>query len=136
MKLITSKRVTPASCRKIERVRFGLLEHRDQHAAAVDFLAARRLRVQRRALQRALDAERVARRDVPPPRQSLDFARRGSAASLLAQRVEIGAAVLQDVAGGDVMQHRVEQMLEADVLVTAVGGLGHRQLQRDLQVRG
>ena len=39
----------------------------------------------------------------------------------------------QDIAGGDVVEHRVQQMLQADVLVAAVGGLGHRELQSDLQ---
>jgi hypothetical protein len=52
---------------------------------------------------------------------------------LLLQRFEIGAAMLQDIAGGDVVQHRVEQVLEADILMAAVDRFGHRELQRNLQ---
>jgi len=39
----------------------------------------------------------------------------------------------EDVAGSDVVQHRVEEMFETDVLVAPVECLGHRELQGDLQ---
>jgi len=53
---------------------------------------------------------------------------------LLAQRLEIGAAMLQDVAGGDVVEHRVQHVLETDIFVAPIERLGHCELQGDLQL--
>src|SRR5215469_10503452 len=48
---------------KNDRGRLGLMEHRDQHAGAVDLVAPRRLRMERGTLERALHADCVPRRD-------------------------------------------------------------------------
>ena len=108
------------------------MEHRDQHVAARDFLAPRRLHVQRRPLQRPLHADRVARRDFLALGHPLDLLVE-IMRELAPQRVEIGAAAFQNRGRRHVMQHREQQMLETDELVTPVNGFGHRELQRYLQ---
>ena len=89
--------------------------------------------MQRRALQCALDADRVARHHGLALRHPLDLLVE-VARELALKLLEIGAGVLQDVAGGDVMKHRVQQMLETDVFVAAIDRLGYGQLQRHLQL--
>ena len=110
------------------------MEHRDQHVAARDFLASRRLHVQRRALKRALHSDRVARRDFLALGHPLDLLVEVMR-ELAPQRVEVGAATLQNGGRRHVMQHREQQMLEAYELVTPVNGFGHRELQRYLHSR-
>ena len=117
---------------KISR-RFGLMKHRNQDIAAIDFVAARRLHMKRGTLQRALHADRIARHHSLAFRHPLDLLVK-VARELLLQLFEVRARVLQDVAGGDVMQHRVQQMFQADVLVASIHGLGHGKLQGHLQL--
>ena len=97
---------------KENRRRFGFMEHRDQHVAAGDFLAPRRLHVQRRALQRPLHADRIARRNFLALRHPLDLLVEVMR-ELAPQRIEIGAATFQNRGRRHVMQHREQQMLEA-----------------------
>ena len=117
---------------KENRRRFGFVEHRDQHVAAGDFLAPRRLHVQRRALERPLHSDRIARRDFLALRHPLDLLVEVMR-ELAPQRVEVGAAIFQNRRRRHVMQHREQQMLELHELVTPVNRLGHRELQRHLQ---
>ena len=72
------------------------MEHRDQHVAAGDFLAARRLHVQRRALQHPLHADRVARRHFLTLGHPLDLLVQVMR-ELAPQSVEVGAAILENV---------------------------------------
>ena len=117
---------------KENRRRFAFVEHRDQHVAARDFLAPRRLHVQRRALQRPLHSDRIARRNFLALRHPLDLVVKVMR-QLAPQRVEIGAAIFQNRRRRHVMQHREQQMLELHELVTPVNRLGHCELQRYLQ---
>ena len=110
---------------KIERVRLGLLEHRDQHGRPVYLRPSRRLRMQRRALKRPLNAGRVARRDLDPAADALD-ALVEVALQFAAQRIDIRAALFEHVAGGEIMEHRVQHVLQADVFVAPTLRLGHR----------
>ena len=110
---------------EVDGVRLGLLEHRDQHGRTVYLLAAGRLRMQRRALKRPLHARRVARRGLDPAAEPLD-ALVEVALQFAAQRIEIRAALLEHVAGGEIMEHRVQHVLQADVFVAPILRLGHR----------
>ena len=115
-----------------DRVRLGLMEHRDEHLRTVDLGPSGRLRVQRGALQSPLHPGCIMRLEGAALGQALDLFIE-VLLQLLAQRVEIGAAMLQHVAGGDVVQHRVEHVLETDIFMAPVERLGHRKLQGDLQ---
>src|SRR5262249_14953145 len=86
------------------------------------------LRMDRSPLQRALHADRVTRRDFLALGQSLHLLIEITL-ELALEGIEVGTAMLEHIAGGDVMQHRVEQMLQADIFVTPVDRLGHRKLQ-------
>jgi len=108
------------------------MEHRNQHVAASDFLAPRRLHMQRRALQRPLHADRIARRTCFALGHPLDLLVK-IMRQLAPERIEIGAAMFQNVARRHVVEHRVEQMLELDKLVASIHSLGHRKLQGHLQ---
>ncbi len=89
--------------------------------------------MERGALQRALHADRVARHHGLALGHPLDLLVE-VARELLLEFLEVGAGVLQNVAGGDVMQHRVQQMLEADVFVASIHRFGHGKLQGHLQL--
>src|SRR5581483_1616400 len=110
----------------------GLVKDRHQHLRAVDLLASGRLSMQGRALQGALDAARVMGLHALAG-QAFDLVVKVAAQSQT-ELIQIGAAVLQDIAGRDIVQHRIQQMLEADIFVIAVNRFGHRKLQRDLQL--
>jgi hypothetical protein len=84
------------------------------------------------ALQRALNAIRIVRLQLLGFGYSLKVLIE-VLDQLLLEQFQVGAAMLKDIAGSDVMQHRVEQMFEADVLMAAVERFGHRELQSDLQ---
>jgi len=109
-------------------MRFGLVKHCDQHLRPVDLGPSGRLRVQSRSLQGALHARRIV---------GLEAATLGEPLNILveiflkflAQCFEVGPAMLQDIAGSDIMQHRVEHVLEAHVFVAPIERLGHRKLQ-------
>ena len=79
-------------------------------------------------VQRALHANRVARGHFLSLGEPLHLLIE-VVLELALEGIEVGAAVLQDIAGRDVMEHRVEQMLEADIFVTAIHRLGHGELQ-------
>src|SRR6516162_2749964 len=89
--------------------------------------------MERSPLQRALHANRVARRDFLPFGQPLHLLIEITL-ELALEGIQVGAAMLEHIGGSDVMQHRVEQMLQADIFVAAIDRLGHRKLQGYLKL--
>ena len=61
----------PCCSSRIDGVRVGLAEDRDQHVAAEDLVLAGRLHVRRGALEDALEAERLLRRATSTPSRQL-----------------------------------------------------------------
>ena len=113
-------------------MRFLLAEDRDQHVRAGDFLLARRLDVQDRALDHALEALRGLR---------VRVRMRGQARRVLvdevgedaAQLLEVDAAGLQHFRRRRVVQHREQQVLDGDELVLLLPGLDEGHVEGDFQ---
>ena len=122
-----------ALVQEIDGVRLLLAEDRDQHVGAGDFLLARRLDVQDRALDHALEALRRLRVGVRVRRQP----RRVLADEIgqhAAQLVEVDAAGLQDFGGRRVVEHREQQVLDRDELVLLLPGLDKSHVEGDFRV--
>ncbi len=121
-----------ALVQEIDGVRFLLAEDRDQHVGAGDFLLARGLDVQDRALDDALEALRGLRVGVRMRRQArrvlLDEVGQDAA-----QLVQVHAAGLQDLGRGRVVQHREQQVLDGDELVLLLPGLDKGHVEGDFQ---
>ena len=113
-------------------MRFLLAEDRDQHVGAGDFLLARRLHVQDRALDDALEALRRLGVGIRVRRQ----ARRvlvDEVGQHAAQLVEVDAAGLQHLGGGRIVEHREQQVLDGDELVLLLPGLDKGHVEGDFQ---
>ena len=113
-------------------MRFLFAEDRDQHVGAGDFLLARRLDVQDRALDHALESLRGLRVGIRVRRK----ARRVLADEIgqnAAELVEIDAAGLQHLGGRRVVQHREQQVLDGDELVLLLPGLDEGHVEGDFQ---
>ena len=112
---------------------FALGEHRDQHVGAGHLLAARRLHVDRGALQHALEARgrlgvlAVAGDEVG--QLVVDIGQH-----LAAQPVEIDAARAQHRDRVLVLGQRQQQMLERGVFVPPLIGVGERPMQRLFEI--
>ncbi len=117
---------------EIHRVGLALAEDRDQYVGAVDFLLARGLHVEHRALQHALEAQGRLGIAVFVFRQQ-----RGRFADefdeLTAQRVEVGAAGAQHLGCGRVVQQRQQQMLDGHEFVALFAGLLEGHVERDFE---
>ena len=101
---------------EIDGVRFLLAEDRDQHVGAGDFLLARRLHVQDRALDDALETLGRLRVRVGMGRQT----RRvlvDEVGEDATQLVEIDAAGLQHLRCRRIVEHREQQVLDGDELM-------------------
>ncbi len=121
-----------ALVQEIDRVRFLLAEDRDQHVGAGDFLLARRLHVQDRALDDALESLRRLGVRVRVRRQ----ARRvlvDEVGQDAAQLLEIDAAGLEHLGGGRIVQHREQQVLDGDELVLLLPGFDKSHVEGDFQ---
>jgi hypothetical protein len=120
---------------EIDRVRVLLAEDRHQHVGAGDFLLARRLHVQDRALDDALEAERGLRVDLAiggDARRLLGDVLR----EVLAQLVHVGAAGAQHLGGRRVVQQREQQVLDGDELVALLARLDKGHVQADFEFLG
>ena len=121
-----------ALVQEIDGVRLLLPEDRDQHVGAGDFLLARGLDVQDRALDHALESLRGLRVGIrvrsEARRVLLDEVRQNAT-----QLVEIDAAGLQDLGGRRVVEHREQQVLDRDELVLLLPGLDKGHVEGDFQ---
>ena len=106
----------PLLFEQVDRIGIGLAEHRDQQIAAVDFLLFRRLRVNHRPLQDAMEAQCLLRILFEALRK---FRKLGSEEFLerFFERFDIAAAVDQRAARILVLEESVKQVLEANVFV-------------------
>ena len=116
-----------------ERLRLGV--HRHHHVRTPDLLLARPLALRDRAREHPLEGE--GRRRLAPlggRQHSTSCVEEGVEAP--AQAVDVGAGALEHPAGDAVLEQDVEQVLEAGVLVAALGGLHERGGERELEVGG
>ena len=121
-----------ALVQEIDGVRFLLAEDRDQHVGAGDFLLARRLDVQDRALDDALEALRGLRVGVRVRRQPRRVLP-DEVGEDAAQLVEVDAAGLQHLGRRRVVEHREQQVLDGDELVLLLPGLDKGHVEGDFQ---
>jgi hypothetical protein len=118
---------------EIHRVRVLLAEDRHQHVGAGDFLLARGLHVQDRALDHALETQRGLGVDLVRA-----FDARGvffdEVGQLAAQFVDVGGAGLQHLCGGRVVQQGKQKMLHGDELVALLPCLDESHVQADFKL--
>ena len=119
---------------EINGVRIFLAEDRDQHVGAGHFLLARRLHVQDRALDHALEAERRLRVDVVSGENRRMLG--DEVREQLAQVVDIRRAGAQHFGCGRIVEQRQQQMLHGDEFVALLAGLHERHVQADFEFLG
>ena len=114
------------------RVRLGLAKERDEDVLDVDLLLARGLDVRGGSLHDPLEAQRLLQRLVHAFRETFDLVVE-IALHLALQRRDVAPAVLEDVDDLNVMEKRVEDVLDRQELVTPpprlVDGEGERLLE-------
>src|SRR5262249_54143371 len=117
---------------EVHRVRFLLAEDRHQHVSPGYFLLARRLHVQDRPLDDALEALRGlgvgirVRRE--PGRMLVD-----EVGQHAAQLFQVDAASLQHFGRRRVVEHREQQVLDSDEFVLLLPGLDKSHVKGDFQ---
>src|SRR5215475_10516132 len=109
-------------------VRVGLPEDRGQQVGAVDLVAAGRLHVCRRALEDALESERLLRWALVARGERLLLVE--VRLQLLQELRDVATAGAHHVGHGVVVQERPEDVLQAEELVPAPACLAHRQGER------
>src|SRR5262249_3674254 len=106
----------------------GLAEDGGQEVGTVDLVAAGRLHVRGRALEDALEAERLLRRPLVARVERLLLVEVGL--QLLQQLRDVATAGAHHVCHGVVVQERPQDVLQAEELVPAPAGLTYRQRKR------
>ena len=120
---------------KIHSLRtLGLVEG-GEHLAGVHFLAAGALGVELRVLHDALQHRRQHRLDLGIVRQLLQRTVQ-KIVELLLQQGNVAAALADHIGHLAVVQQRVQQMLERDVLVTSLDGVVQREFEGFLEWLG
>jgi hypothetical protein len=107
----------------------ALAEHRDQEVAGRHLGASGALDVHRGALEHALEGERLVGARLLTLGQHLD-ALLEELLDLAAQRVDVAAALLDDVDARRIVEHGEEQVLEREVFVPPLTGVGDGALER------
>ncbi len=118
---------------EVHRVRILLAEDRHQHVGAGDFLLARGLHVQDRALDHALETQGGLRVDLV---RAFD-ARRvfiDEAAQLAAEFIDVCGACLQHLGGGRIVQQGKQKVFHGDELVAFLTCLDESHVQADFKL--
>eukprot|EP00043_Microstomoeca_roanoka_P023687 m.259125 g.259125 ORF g.259125 m.259125 type:complete len:631 (-) comp34017_c0_seq1:207-2099(-) len=121
---------------EIGGVRFALGKDRHQHVGAGNFVAARALNMDRRALDHALEGgggHRFGAFDIGDQRGKVVI---DEIVERLAQLVDIDVTGLHDAGGFGFVDQREQQMLERGKLVPAGIGQGQRAVDRLFEGRG
>ena len=111
-------------------VRVGLLEDGREQIACLDLLLLRAVRMLKRALEHAVEGERLDRLAVG---QLLDLALEPGG-ELLGELIDVHAHVAQHFGARVVVSQRVQQMLDGEERVPPHHGLAQRGLDRHLQL--
>ena len=130
---MTSNRDDALLLEQVDRVRVALAEHRREHVAGRHLLAARGLDVHRRALQHALERERLVGPGLLALGQLVDLLVE-EALELAAQLLDVAAALGDDVGAARIVEDRQQQVLERQVLVAPAADVVDGALQRGLEL--
>ena len=114
---------------EINRVRILLAEYRHQHIGAGDFLLARGLDMQDRALDHPLKAQGRLRINLFPGEDRRVFGNK--VREKLAQFIDVGGAGAQHFGRRRVVEQREQQMLHGDEFVALLAGLHKGHVQAD-----
>ncbi len=120
---------------EIYGVRVLLAENGDEHVRAGDFLLARGLHVQDRALDDALEAQRGLRVDFRGSRDRWRM-RGDEVPQGLSQFLDVGGAGAQHFRRGGVVQQREQQVLDGDELMPLLASLHESHVQADFEFLG
>src|SRR4030095_2709877 len=112
-----------------------LLVERGEDVPAVDLGLARRLRLERGPLEHALEGRRLLPQLVITRRQRAQTLGEKRFEAAL-ERLEVAAALPDDVARRPLVEEGEEQMFERQELVAALDRLVRRQIQGRLQLSG
>jgi hypothetical protein len=120
---------------EVDRVGVLLAVDRHQDVGAGDLLLARRLDVQDRALDDALESERGLGIDLAGAGDGRGVLHHEIGERLL-QLVDLRRAGLQHLGSGRVVAQREQQVLDRDELVPLLAGLHEGHVQTDFQLLG
>ena len=118
---------------QVHRVRVALAEHRRDHVAGRHLLAAGGLDVHRRALEHALERERLIGAGLLALGQLVDLLVE-EALEIAAQLLDVAAALGDDIGAARIIEDRQQQVLERQVLVAAAAHVVDGALESGLQL--